>query len=401
MSIQHDRDSDSFFVPDLTSMACISKSEARRAISRGLLKAKVGQTSVNKSSSRSHTVFILQPIVSYGDCEYTLGGQLTVIDMAGVERTKKSAVSGEAMRESIAINSSVGNVMSCLRTIRSNIDKEKSNKKTSIVPYRESKLTMLLQPVLSGMIGKTMVTMFVSAYPGSTDYCEKRYLLKEVQSLRGLEFKAPKSPPKVRNDRLTSTKKWMQKSPLRHIPEAFTSIQETALKGSSQKRSEEKNEQESMYEELKSAKNESRYLREKNDALEANCRHLEQVNVALLERVKELEERENERVTLNQVASEEPSSGFHEEDIEIEREKRRKVQSLIASPLQKHVEEVSKAREMRSGALQKAQKNPFTLTLPESWCGQRLCSPQMEGKENIGSEMKKEVTTDQYLGVLK
>ncbi len=73
--------------------------------------------------------------------------------------------------------------MSCLRALKWN---QEHPEKTKIVPYRESKITMLLQPLFSGRSGSVFATMNVSAFPGATDYAEKKYLLKEVSALRSL-----------------------------------------------------------------------------------------------------------------------------------------------------------------------------------------------------------------------
>jgi len=87
-----------------------------------------------------------------------------------------------------SINSSIMRVSNCLKILKWNSDHPKSKNK-KLVPYRESKLTMLLQPVFTGSNNtNTNVTMLVSCYPGSKDLAEKTSLLKEVESLRGLQI---------------------------------------------------------------------------------------------------------------------------------------------------------------------------------------------------------------------
>jgi hypothetical protein len=147
--------------------------------------AQVRATPQNENSSRSHIIITIQPTLKLEEKEKKMlfGGKIMIFDLAGVERTKKTGAVGVSLKESISINSSIKAVMSCLRTLKWN---QEHTEKKKIVPYRESKITMLLQPLFSGRCRSVVATMIVSAYPGATDYAEKKYLLKEVSSLRSL-----------------------------------------------------------------------------------------------------------------------------------------------------------------------------------------------------------------------
>lgn len=329
-------------------------------------RAKVRSTSSNKSSSRGHTVIILQPVVVNGE-DYTLGGQITVVDMAGVERTKKSGVHGEGMRETIAINSSIGTVMNCLRRIKANTeidDKSLSN----VVPYRESKLTMLLQPLLSGMIGHISITMLVSVYPGSRDFSEKKFLLKEVQSLQGLEFDNneynveninpnPSSTPSKR--RVFKPSNLLQKSPLRHIPKVINSIQETTANLTPSKHAHEHGDESSIHNSKDLEVENKRLFQEINELRSSNTQ-LSNSNRSLYEKVRELEK----RVARCHCLDTEQIAFQCDDLIEFEREVRFKKQCLIPTPLIKHLQEVFQTNEAMSGFLQKSKNNPFQLVVP-------------------------------------
>ena len=103
---------------------------------------------MNQDSSRSHSIFtitveILERDASQkGDQGHVRVGKLNLVDLAGSERQSKTGATGQRLKEATKINlslSALGNVISAL-----------ANGKGSHVPYRDSKLTRLLQ-VCSGM----------------------------------------------------------------------------------------------------------------------------------------------------------------------------------------------------------------------------------------------------------
>ena len=104
-------------------------------------------------------------------------GELNLIDLAGSERTKESGVEGQAMKEANAINkslSSLGDVISAM-----------GDAKAKHVPYRNSKLTHLLQNALSGS-AKTL--MFVNVHPGAKHHSESLSSLRFASKVGGVEI---------------------------------------------------------------------------------------------------------------------------------------------------------------------------------------------------------------------
>ncbi len=104
----------------------------------------IAKTDMNEHSSRSHTVFSLRisgTRTTVGQTQ-TLFGTLHLVDLAGSERLSKSNATGERLNETKAINKSLSALTDVFVAL---------SKKQSHVPYRNSKLTFLLQPCLSGM----------------------------------------------------------------------------------------------------------------------------------------------------------------------------------------------------------------------------------------------------------
>ncbi|KAF2481678.1 P-loop containing nucleoside triphosphate hydrolase protein [Neohortaea acidophila] len=119
---------------------------------------RVAATKANERSSRSHSVFIL---TLRGSCSATgesSEGVLNLVDLAGSERLKQSGAEGDRKKETQAINkslSSLGDVIAALGS-------RKGDEGQSHIPYRNSKLTYLLQSSLGGTIaGKSSRTLML------------------------------------------------------------------------------------------------------------------------------------------------------------------------------------------------------------------------------------------------
>lgn len=107
----------------------------------------VGQTAMNERSSRSHSVFTLHLKASNASQGILLKGTLSLVDLAGSERLDRSMAVGDQLKETVAINKSLSALTDVFVAI---------GNKQSHIPFRNSKLTYLLQPALSGD-GKTLM----------------------------------------------------------------------------------------------------------------------------------------------------------------------------------------------------------------------------------------------------
>ena len=160
------------YVPGLTWVDVASMDDVRRFMEHGSLNRTTASHNVNERSSRSHLVVTVE--VS-GDIENgkRIQGKLNLIDLAGSERLGKTAARGHQLEEAKNINrslSALGNVIDAL-----------GKKKKGHVPFRNSKLTYLLQDSLNGT---AKVLMFVNLSPVAWNASETLCSLKFAKRCR-------------------------------------------------------------------------------------------------------------------------------------------------------------------------------------------------------------------------
>ncbi|KAL3750153.1 hypothetical protein ACJRO7_011174 [Eucalyptus globulus] len=162
-------------VPGLVESRVFRTEEVWELLKSGSRARSVGSTSANELSSRSHC--LLRVMVKG---ENLINGQKTkshlwMVDLAGSERVGRIEVEGDRLRESQFINkslSALGDVISALAS------------KSAHIPYRNSKLTHMLQSSLGGDC-KTL--MFVQISPSSADLGETLCSLNFASRVRGVE----------------------------------------------------------------------------------------------------------------------------------------------------------------------------------------------------------------------
>ncbi|XP_058091957.1 kinesin-like protein KIN-14D [Magnolia sinica] len=165
-TIKHDANGNTF-VSDLTVVDVCSIREVSSLLHQASQSRSVGKTQMNEQSSRSHFVFTLRITGINESTEQQVQGVLNLIDLAGSERLSKSGSTGDRLRETQAINKS----LSCLSDVIFAIAKKEDH-----VPFRNSKLTYLLQPCLGGN-SKTLMFVNVSPDPSSVNesLCSLRF----------------------------------------------------------------------------------------------------------------------------------------------------------------------------------------------------------------------------------
>ncbi|KAH9756125.1 kinesin-like protein KIN-14R [Citrus sinensis] len=163
-------------VPGLTEAKIENIKEVWDVLHIGSNARAVGSNNVNEHSSRSHCMLCISVKAKNlinGECTKS---KLWLVDLAGSERLAKTEVQGERLKEAQNINrslSALGDVISSLAT------------KSGHIPYRNSKLTHLLQDSLGGD-SKTL--MFLQISPSEQDLGETLSSLNFASRVRGVEL---------------------------------------------------------------------------------------------------------------------------------------------------------------------------------------------------------------------
>uniref|UniRef100_A0A8C5NFM6 Kinesin motor domain-containing protein n=1 Tax=Gouania willdenowi TaxID=441366 RepID=A0A8C5NFM6_GOUWI len=144
LSIREDP-KDGIKIVGLTEKQVFSAQEMVGCLERGNSARTVGSTAMNSASSRSHAIFTVTVEQRRGtDKVDSIVSKFHLVDLAGSERQKKTKAEGDRLKEGISINRgllALGNVISALG---------EESKKNTFIPYRDSKLTRLLQDSLGG-----------------------------------------------------------------------------------------------------------------------------------------------------------------------------------------------------------------------------------------------------------
>jgi hypothetical protein len=139
-----ERDTKGFFVEDLMLVDCANVNDMIAVLNQGMKHRKIGSHELNKDSSRSHSILTIYIVteMNVGGQSLRKLGKISFVDLAGSERLKESKSQGTMVKETQQINKSLftlGKVISALS------DKKNKN---PYIPYRDSKLTMLLMDSL-------------------------------------------------------------------------------------------------------------------------------------------------------------------------------------------------------------------------------------------------------------
>ena len=165
-----------------------------QVIGESLSTRTVAGTQMNEESSRSHAVITIMldqrrevsPDPTSPVFE-TITSKFRIVDLAGSERQKKTGATGMRLKESIHINSgllSLGNVISCL------CEQEEFPNRRIHVPYRDSKLTRVLQDSLGG---NSVTVMLACVSPADTNFEETLNTLKYANRAKNIRNKPIKN----------------------------------------------------------------------------------------------------------------------------------------------------------------------------------------------------------------
>lgn len=185
-AIKHDSNGNTQ-VSDLTIVDVCSIKEVSFLLQQAAQSRSVGRTQLNEQSSRSHFVFTLRIFGVNESTEQQVQGVLNLIDLAGSERLAKSGSTGDRLKETQAINKSLSALSDVIFAIA---------KKEDHVPFRNSKLTYLLQPCLGGD-SKTL--MFVNISPEPSSVGESICSLRFAARVNSCEIGIPRRQTQMRS----------------------------------------------------------------------------------------------------------------------------------------------------------------------------------------------------------
>ncbi|KAI0318991.1 P-loop containing nucleoside triphosphate hydrolase protein [Amylostereum chailletii] len=194
-----------------------SAGEARNFLKLGQLHRRVFGTLANSQSSRSHGIVTIKLLKKHrGEKDVPqsyLTSRLTIIDLAGSERTKHTQTTGDRLKEAGNINKSLMVLGQCMEVMRANqrrvaqslagpknerSDTRDVKKNLAVVPFRHSKLTEVL---MDYFVGDGRAVMIVNVNPYDTGFDENSHVMKfaalarEVQTIAPVQ-RAPASPTK-------------------------------------------------------------------------------------------------------------------------------------------------------------------------------------------------------------
>ena len=178
------------YVKDLTSFVVKGVDEIRQVLAVGKKNRTVGATLMNQDSSRSHSIFTITVesscVGETADSTHIRVGKLNLVDLAGSERQSKTGATGDRLKEATKINLSLaalGNVISSL---------VEGGGKSRHIPYRDSKLTRLLQDSLGG---NTKTVMIANIGPADYNFDETMSTLRYANRAKNI-----KNKPKINED---------------------------------------------------------------------------------------------------------------------------------------------------------------------------------------------------------
>uniref|UniRef100_A0AC34REW1 Kinesin-like protein n=1 Tax=Panagrolaimus sp. JU765 TaxID=591449 RepID=A0AC34REW1_9BILA len=154
------------YVKGITEQFVLNPEEVFAAIEDGKNNRQVAVTNMNEHSSRSHSVFQIVVEQENEETQKKLKGKLYLVDLAGSEKVSKTGAEGVVLEEAKNINkslSALGNVISAL-----------AEGTKSHVPYRDSKLTRILQESLGG---NSRTTIVICCSPASWNEAETKSTL--------------------------------------------------------------------------------------------------------------------------------------------------------------------------------------------------------------------------------
>ena len=152
----HEEKSRGVYVKGLLEIYVSSDQEVYEVMRRGGAARATAATNMNQESSRSHSIFVVTITQKNVETGSAKSGQLFLVDLAGSEKVGKTGASGQTLEEAKKINKSLSALGMVINSL--------TDGKSTHIPYRDSKLTRILQESLGG---NSRTTLIINCSPSS------------------------------------------------------------------------------------------------------------------------------------------------------------------------------------------------------------------------------------------
>ncbi|KAF1997339.1 kinesin-domain-containing protein [Amniculicola lignicola CBS 123094] len=152
----HEEKNRGVYVKGLLEVYVSSVMEVYEVMRRGGNARAVAATNMNQESSRSHSIFVVTITQKNLETGSMKSGQLFLVDLAGSEKVGKTGASGQTLEEAKKINKSLSALGMVINSL--------TDGRSSHIPYRDSKLTRILQESLGG---NSRTTLIINCSPSS------------------------------------------------------------------------------------------------------------------------------------------------------------------------------------------------------------------------------------------
>ena len=152
----HEEKNRGVYVKGLLEIYVSSVQEVYEVMRRGGTARAVAATNMNQESSRSHSIFVITITQKNVETGSAKSGQLFLVDLAGSEKVGKTGASGQTLEEAKKINKSLSALGMVINSL--------TDGRSTHIPYRDSKLTRILQESLGG---NSRTTLIINCSPSS------------------------------------------------------------------------------------------------------------------------------------------------------------------------------------------------------------------------------------------
>ncbi|OCF35334.1 kinesin [Kwoniella heveanensis BCC8398] len=167
------------YVKNLTDVYVGSEAEVYKVMKAGGSSRAVSSTNMNAESSRSHSIFVIGIHQRNTETGSQKSGNLYLVDLAGSEKVGKTGATGQTLEEAKKINKSLSALGMVINSL--------TDGKSSHVPYRDSKLTRILQESLGG---NSRTTLIINCSPATYNEAETLSTLRFGMRAKSIKNKA-------------------------------------------------------------------------------------------------------------------------------------------------------------------------------------------------------------------